>query len=119
MLQKAGKDLLTLKGWRPIALLLCISKILEVIVARKIGQAVQEHKLLPQNQMAQAGRSTGDALRYILQSIQTAWKKGKVALVLSLDMTGAFDKVNHERLIHNLRCRRIPYWTTAFIASFL
>ena len=39
--------------------------------------------------------------------------------MLLLDMTGAFDKVNHERLIHNLRCRRILYWNIAFIASFL
>ena len=40
MLQKAGKDSSTPKGWRPIALLSCISKILEAIVAQKIGQAV-------------------------------------------------------------------------------
>ena len=39
--------------------------------------------------------------------------------MLSLDIIGAFDKVNHERLIHNLRYRRILYWTTAFIAFFL
>ena len=39
--------------------------------------------------------------------------------MLSLDIIGAFDKVNYERLIYNLRCKRIPYWTIAFIASFL
>ena len=59
------------------------------------------------------------AIRYILETIQAAWKKGKVATVLSLDMAGAFDKVHHERLIHNLRERRIPKWITDYVLSFL
>ena len=108
MLQKPGKDPSTPKGWRPIALLSCLGKVLEAIIAKKISAAATAHQLLPDNQMARPGCSTNMAIRYILETIQAAWKKGKVATVLLLDIAGAFNKVHHERLIHNLRERRIP-----------
>ena len=34
-------------------------------------------------------------------------------------MTGAYDRVSHERLIHNLRQKRIPEWVTRYVKSFL
>lgn len=42
-----------------------------------------------------------------------------MARLLSLDISGAFDNVPHERLIHNLRDAGVPGWMTAYIRSFL
>lgn len=36
-----------------------------------------------------------------------------------MDIAGAFDHVNHERLLHDLRIRRIPEFIVHWIASFL
>ena len=40
-------------------------------------------------------------------------------IVLSLDIAGAFDTVNHTRLLDNLRKKGIPYWFVRTLKSFL
>ncbi|ODM15205.1 hypothetical protein SI65_09444 [Aspergillus cristatus] len=42
-----------------------------------------------------------------------------VTTLLTLDVSGAFDNAAHERLIHNLRKRRVPANSINWIASFL
>jgi hypothetical protein len=39
--------------------------------------------------------------------------------MLCLDISGAFDNVSHERLIHNLKMKAFPLQITLFIQSFL
>jgi hypothetical protein len=39
--------------------------------------------------------------------------------LLLLDVSGAFDNVSHERLLHNLRTRRVDEKLVLWIASFL
>jgi hypothetical protein len=69
---------------------------------------------------ARPGRSTETALDLLLQQVYVAWQTGKgVASLLSLDMTGAFDRVVPARLLHNLRKRKIPEWIVSFISSFI
>ncbi|KAI1004605.1 hypothetical protein K3495_g3605 [Podosphaera aphanis] len=51
----------------------------------------------------------------------TIWGKDKkqVASILSLDISGVFDNVSRDRLIHNLREKGIPRWVSQYIRSFL
>ena len=42
-----------------------------------------------------------------------------MASVLSLDISGAFDTVNHMRLLDNLRKKQVPLWFVRTIWSFL
>jgi hypothetical protein len=59
---------------------------------------------------AYPGRSTDTALDVLVRKIHAAWQAdNKVALLLSLDMTGAFNRVVPVGLLHNLRKRCIPY----------
>lgn len=46
-------------------------------------------------------------------------KKGQVASLLLLDVFDVFDNVSHERLLYNLRKRRVHEQTVKWIASFL
>jgi hypothetical protein len=56
----------------------------------------------------------------LLQQVVAAWQTGKgVASLLSLDMTGAFDRVVPSRLLHNLRKRQVPEWIVSYISSFI
>ena len=110
------------KAYRPIALLNTLGKTLEKIVAKRISIVAEEHRLLPDTQMgARPGRSTTTALELLTEQIRTVWAKDDklVATLLSLDISGAFDNVSHERLIHNLRNAGIPGWTAQYIRSFL
>ena len=42
-----------------------------------------------------------------------------MASILSLDVAGAFNNVLYERLIHNLRTRKIPAKLVNWVNSFL
>ena len=66
-------------------------------------------------------RSIETALQLITEKVHTIWgaKRHRVATLLSLDVSGAFDRVSHTRLIHNLRKRRIPEWVAIWVADFL
>lgn len=53
------------------------------------------------------------------ERIYSAWNKKKVASALLLDVTGAFDNVLKDRLLHNLRQKRIDSRIVNWIQSFL
>lgn len=118
--QKPRDD--TPKAYRPIAPLNTMGKLLEKLVAKRISKSAEDHNLLPAEQMgARPNRSTIYAVELLTEQIHAIWSKDKtrVALLLSLDISGAFDNVPHERLIHNLTEKGIPRWITRFIESFL
>ncbi len=81
----------------------------------------EEHSLLPAQHMgARPGRSIDTALDFLVQQIHATWQnKDDVATLLSLDMTGAFDRVVPARLLHNMRERKIPEWIVKWVGSFI
>ncbi|EDN04478.1 predicted protein [Histoplasma mississippiense (nom. inval.)] len=121
-LRKPGKaDYQTAGAWRPIALLDTIGKIVEAATAKRLRKIAEDHNLLPSQQMgARRGRSTETAIAQLLAQIRTVWRHpGQVASVLSLDMTGAYDKVLRERMVHILRRLGIPRDLVGWVASFM
>jgi hypothetical protein len=63
--------------------------------------------------------STDTALDMLVKQIHAAWQVDNgVASLLSLDMTGAFDRVAPVGLFHNIGQRCIPQWLVKFISSF-
>ena len=121
VLRKPGKDDYTQpKAYRPIALLNTLGKALESIVASRLTYLADSHQLLPSRHTG--GRklaSTDHALHLLSQRIYQAWGDGKVASLLLLDVSGAFDNVSRPRLLHNLRKRRINTTLVRWIGSFL
>ncbi len=80
---------------------------------RRIADAVEEHLLLSWNQMgARRGRSSISAIELLRTCAQTAWRArlGCVVLMLSLDLSGAFDNVSHGRLLHIIKKAGLPPW---------
>src|SRR5208337_621402 len=51
--------------------------------------------------------------------VYTAWGHGAAASLLQLDIKGAFDAVNHTRLLDTLRGKGFPIWTVRWIRSYL
>jgi hypothetical protein len=123
VLKKEQKADYSLPGsYRPIALENTLAKLLEKAVADKTTAAVEEHNLLPWNQMgARKQRSTLSGLDLPVSTIRTAWKarRGTVVLMLSLDLSGAFDKVSHKRLLWTMSNLGLPQWMIRFTANFL
>ena len=99
------------KGYRPIALFNTLGKALESIMVEKLTYLADTFNLLPDTQMgARQNRSTESALELLTEQVHTVWGQGgdKVATLLSMDVSGAFNSVSHQKLIHNLRKRKIP-----------
>ena len=91
-------------------------------MANRLSKVPEARHLLPDEQMgARQLRSTISAVELITEQVHSIWGKNKrrVASQLSLDISGAFDNVSHDRLIHNMRAKGIPRWTMLFIESFL
>ena len=123
VLKKPGKESYeTARAWRPIALLKTIGKVIEKATAKRIRQAAEDRGLLPEEQMgARAGRSTASALELLTGLVKTVWgsHKGHAATLLSLDISGAFDTVIHDKLCKIITSNGYPDWVIEWVRSFL
>lgn len=107
-------------SWRPIAIESCLGKVLEKIVANRLTDFAMQRKLVPDTQFGGLpGRSTTIALRLLISLVYAAWTTGFRATLLSLDIKGAFPRVDREVLLRNLDERGIPGWLVRYIHSFL
>ncbi len=69
---------------------------------------------------ARPGRSIDTALDFLVQQIHATWQnKDGVATLLSLDMTGAFDRVVPAQLLQNMRERKILDWIVKWVGSLI
>jgi ribonuclease HI len=120
VLRKAApRDFRLPKSYRPIALLNTLGKILESIIALRVSWALEEHGLLPKGHLGgRKGISVDHAIQLIIDEALRAWGLGKKVSMLLLDISGAFDNVSHERLLHNLRTMRLG-WLANWLQSFL
>lgn len=123
MLRKPGKkDYSEFLSFRPIALLDTLDKMLESIISKRLRYVVETHSTLPDTQIeARRQRSVDTALQLITKKVYTIWsgQKKRVASLLSLDVSGAFDNVSHIWLLHNMRKRRVPTRLPDWVEDFL
>ena len=113
-------DYTKFKAYHPIALENTLDKVMESIIAEIISYLAETHELLPSHHYGgRSGRSAEDAMMILSESIHRTWREKKIYTAIFMDVAGAFNNVHHERLIHNLRKRRIPYKISSWIASFL
>lgn len=123
VLRKAGdRDYQLAGSYRPVALINTLAKYLEAVVAKRISYAVETQGLLPTGHLGgRKGISTDHAIQILLDRIRIAWGNGKaVVSLLLLDVSGAYDNVSHERLLHDLKKRRLGQlvpWIRAFLTS--
>ncbi|PSR72425.1 hypothetical protein PHLCEN_2v11706 [Hermanssonia centrifuga] len=103
------KDYTMPNAFRPIALLVCIAKILSACMARIPAIQTEKLSLLSNNHfLGRMGRTTTDSLHYITTTVKNAWRTHKVASILFLDVKAAFPSINPERLLYILRRKGIP-----------
>lgn len=80
----------------------------------------EQYHLLPRTHTGgRKATSCDHAIHLLTDEIHTAWRQGKVATLLMLDVSGAFDNVSHKRLMHNLRRRHIDPSIVGWVESYL
>ena len=118
--KKPHFDASDLKNCRPVSNLAFISKVVERIVAQKLVSYLQEHDLLPRLQSAYRHHSTETALLRVLSDIYATADRKDVTLLGLLDLSAAFDCVDHNILARRLQqsfgiCGTALSWLQSFL----
>ena len=78
-------------------------------MATRLKEIAESERLLPDTQYgARPNRSTETALFQITERIRAIQDNNRIPSLLALDVQKAFDNVSHDRLIHDLKKRRVP-----------
>jgi hypothetical protein len=110
------------KTYRFIALFNILDKALKSIIVKRISNLAETHKLLFETQMSERRkRACETTLKLFTKQIHIVWNmsKNKMTTLLNLNVIDAYDHVSRERLIHNLRKRRISNWIIAWTDNFM
>ena len=103
LLKKSGLDKEVLKNYRPVSNLSFISKVLEKVVAKRLDDHMLDNNLYSSVQSAYRERhSTETALLKVQSDILTALDSGSGAVLLMLDLSAAFDTIDHGILLSRL-----------------
>ena len=103
LLKKSTLDPNVLKNYRPVSNLSFLSKILEKVVLQQLFDYLNTYSLLSPNQSAyRPAHSTETALLRVTNDILTALDSGDVTFLTLLDLSAAFDTIDHSLLYHIL-----------------
>ena len=100
LLKKTSLDPESLNNYRPISQLPFISKVLEKVVAGLVCKYLKDNDLFENLQSAyRPGHSVETALVRVTNDIRIALDKKQMVLLVLLDLSAAFDTVDHELLL--------------------
>ena len=107
-------------NYRPISLLPCLGKVMERIVFTRLYSFLSEQKLLTEhNSGFKSMDSTVNQLIYIVNKIYENLEKGKDICLVFLDVSKAFDKVDHQGLLLKLEQMGIDGDLLLWLNSYL
>uniref|UniRef100_A0A8C6LQF4 Reverse transcriptase domain-containing protein n=1 Tax=Nothobranchius furzeri TaxID=105023 RepID=A0A8C6LQF4_NOTFU len=102
-LKKPGADVSVIENYRPISTLPFTSKLLEKVVYQQLVSHLADSDLFEVFQSGfRSGHSTESALLRVLNDIYLSLDQGTSVLLLLLDLTAAFDTVDHAILLDRL-----------------
>lgn len=123
LLKKPDLDSADVKSYRPISNLSVLSKLLERLVAQQLLDYLKASKLLPDLQSAyRAFHSTETAVLKVMSDILQAVDSGDLAVLTLLDLSAAFDTVDHETILQRLRVSyglggNVVSWFTSYLGG--
>ena len=122
LIKKALLDSEQKKNYRPVSNLEFVSKLIEKVVAKQMVEYLIENDLLEKIQSAyRKFHSTETALVKVANDLLVEMDAGKICLLVLLDLSAAFDTIDHTllllRLKHDLGITGKAYkWIASYVA---
>ena len=113
-------DPLDPQNYRPVALLSVVSKVLERVIFKQIVNYIEENCLLhPCHHGSRDGHSTSTALLEMYDNWVEGLEKGKMTGVMMIDLSAAFDLVDHPLLLQKLELLGFDHHAVIWMWSYL
>ena len=120
LLKKPSLDAELLSNYRPVSNLAFLSKVLEKVVAARLKLYLHQNDLAEAFQSAyRQSHSTETALLKIKEDIVTAIGNRKAVFLILLDLSAAFDTINHAKLLDILSRMGINGTVLSWFSSYL
>ncbi|KAK3567474.1 hypothetical protein QTP86_019979, partial [Hemibagrus guttatus] len=120
ILKKPALDPSDISNYRPVSLLSFLSKILERVVCNQLSDYLMQNNLHDPNQSGfKAAHSTETALLAVTEKLHAARSAKLSSVLILLDLSAAFDAVNHKTLLSTLRSLGICGTAWEWFASYL
>ncbi|PNF26486.1 hypothetical protein B7P43_G14318 [Cryptotermes secundus] len=109
-------------NYRPISILPAFSKIFETLIHNRVISFLNKYNLISSAQNGfRANKSTYTAIQSFLEDILTTLDSKRFAMGVFLDLTKAFDVINHDRLLTKLDLYglrgKIHEWMTSYLTN--
>ena len=123
LIKKSNLDPSDTRSYRPISNLSVLSKLLERLVARQFIDYLNLSGLLPELQSAyRAFHSTETAVLKVLADILREVDAGNLVVLVLLDLSAAFDTVDHATLLERLKTSyglggTVLDWFTSYLSG--
>ncbi len=120
LLKKPTLNPSLLEDYRPVSLLPFIAKTLERAVFNQVSAFLTQNNLLDSNHSGfRSGQSTKTALLSVVEALRLARKYSKSSILILLDLSAAFDTVNHQILLSTLFAKGISGTAFQWFESYL
>ena len=117
---KKGKEKTTADAWRPVNVVIAISKIVERVLLRQIMSHLEENALIKHSHHgAIKNKSTQTLVNDLHNALMETMNKNEDAYLLLLDQSKAYEIVCHDLLLQKLKVIGFQNQATELIASFV
>ena len=120
LLKRPSLDPTQVENYRPVSLLTLLSKTIERAASKQVTEFLSKNNLLDPNQSGfKSGHSTETALLSVMEALKTARAAAQSSALVLLDLSAAFDTVNHRILLSILSSMGISGNAHSWFESYL
>ena len=113
-------DKQNMQNYRPISVLSVFSKILEKLMYNRLLSFLKQHHILTETQHGfRENKSTETASQLFIESVQEALDDQRKVIGIFLDLSKAYDVINHETLLNKLDTYGVRGITNNWFRSYL
>ena len=113
-------DTADISNYRPISVLPCFSKILEHVMYNRLYKHLTDQKILhPQQFGFRKGHSAEHVITQLVHQIYESFEKDNYTVGIFVDLSKAFDEVDHAILLKKLEIYGITGLNLAWFRSYL